>query len=69
MIIAGVLLLILHWILSDIAAPLPPVLFTLIYDVGLVLVVLGIILFILSLVGVGVGRGWGPTIRGRRTWL
>lgn len=68
MIIAGVLLLILHWILTDAGVALPPVLFTLMYDFGVVLIVLGIILFILNLCGVAIGRGIGPGPRGRRYW-
>jgi hypothetical protein len=67
-IIAGVLLLILHWILTDAGVALPPVLFTLIYDFGIVLVVLGLILWALSFFGVGVGRGLGAGPRGRRYW-
>lgn len=67
MIILGIVLLLLVWLLAP-AVPLPPPIWELIHAAGIILLVVGIILFILSLVGHPIGRGVGTGPRGSRYW-
>jgi hypothetical protein len=59
MIVVGIICLILAWLLPQLV-PVPPPIETLLYDGGIILVILGVILLLLSLAGRPVG--------GRRFW-
>lgn len=68
MIILGVVLLIVEWLLGDLGVDVPLVLLKLLHDGGIILIILGIVLLVLSFLGRPLGGGWGPTVGGRRYW-
>lgn len=68
MIVLGVVILIILWILGDAGVALPPPLPVLFHDVGIILIVIGVILLLLHFVGVNVGRGITQR-NGRGLWL
>lgn len=68
MIVLGIVLLVIAWLLADAGVAVDPVIFTLLHDGGVLLIVIGLILLILSFFGVSVGRGIGPARNGRRYW-
>lgn len=56
MIVIGIVLLIAAWLLPQLF-PVPAPIETLLYDGGILLIVVGIILLVLSFIGHPVGRG------------
>jgi hypothetical protein len=67
MIILGVVLLLLWYFIAPIF-PLPAPLWELVHVIGLIALVVGIILWVLSFAGRPVGRGFGTGPRGGRYW-
>jgi len=67
MIILGIVLLLIWWLVAPIF-PLPDPIWPLVHAGGIIFLVIGIILFILSMIGHPIGRGIGPERSGRRFW-
>lgn len=63
MIVAGIILLVLAWALPQLLPDIPPGVVNVCDGIGWLLVVLGVILFLLGLIG-----GGRHTIGGRRYW-
>lgn len=59
MIILGIVLVLLAWLLPQLGVPIPPPIEELFYVGGWILILVGVILWILHLVGRPVGRGIG----------
>lgn len=68
MIILGIILVFAAWAIPQILPDIPPGIDNVVGGLGWLLIVLGVILFILSFLGVAVGRGIGAGPRGRRYW-
>jgi hypothetical protein len=65
MIILGIVLLLIVWLVAP-AVPLPSPIWELIHAAGVILLVIGVILLILSFITGGVGPGIGRPVGGRR---
>lgn len=68
MIILGIVLVFVAWAIPQILPDIPPGIDNVVGGLGWLLIVLGIVLFVLALLGVPVGRGIGVGPRGRRYW-
>jgi hypothetical protein len=66
-IILGIVLLLIVWLIAP-TVPLPPPIWELVHAAGVILLVVGIILLVLSLIGHPIGSGIGPERNGRRFW-
>jgi hypothetical protein len=68
MIILGIILVFVAWALPQVLPDVPPGIDHVVYVGGWLLIIIGVILWILSYLGVAVGRGIGAGPRGRRYW-
>lgn len=68
MIILGIILVFAAWATPQIVPDVPPGIVHVIGVGGWLLVAIGIVLFILSFLGVAIGRGIGAGPRGHRYW-
>jgi hypothetical protein len=68
MIILGIILVFAAWAIPQILPDIPPGVDNVVGGLGWLLIVIGVVLFILSFLGIAVGRGIGAGPRGRRYW-
>lgn len=68
MIVLGIILLVVAYVLRSAATGIPPAIIELADIAGWILLVVGLILLVLHLIGRPVGRGFGPSVGGRRYW-
>lgn len=68
MIVLGIILVFAAWAIPQILVTVPLGIINVVGGLGWLLIVLGVILFILAFLGVGIGRGLGAGPRGRRYW-
>jgi len=66
-IILGVVLLLIVWLIAP-SVPLPDPIWPVVHGAGVIFLVVGILLFILSFFGHPIGRGIGSGPRGSRYW-
>jgi hypothetical protein len=68
MIILGIILVFVAWALPQLLPDVPLGVCNVVGTGGWILIFIGIVLFILSFLGIQVGRGIGAGPRGRRYW-